>query len=1853
MKINLKKALLTGTALVAVAAFVPVKAAHAGNTALSLNGGVSGAVVPSTGDVVTVLDNTLTSDWDATDGLGDGTNDVTFTSTTGATAILFEDSTGGSGPILVQNVTVLDNLNTSTLNVQDTGGAVELDISGDITNGVLAGTNDLAIVLTDGGAGTTLAFDGGAAQSVYATIDGAGAGQGLLNVANAAGVTFQDAIGTTTLDTITIDTSSADSAATFMAGVATANGIVLGNGGGQTATATFDATNGGYTVGGAVDGDGAATANVVVQGGNTVTTDTAWGANNALSDVTVTGAGTILSAGASIGSATFTLAAGGTLATSGAATFDDGAGGDTAIDGAGTLDIGAATTVIGSIGAVTPLTQLTVENNQTLTVSAANASQVIDAGTILLNGVANDATLALTLGTNAIEVKDAVTTTTSGKGIITGSNGAMTFDGAVGASGAALGSVVVGADTTNTTATFAGNVYATAFTLGTAGGGADTNAVTFGKDATSTTVASVISGADAADTNNLTVAGGATVEFAGSFGANLTTITIGADAKSTTATFDGAVASGNIVLGGGATAGDVNTVTFNTAGGDYAVAGTVTGADAGDTDTVNINGGGTVTATSNWGAGSKLDLVAIAAGSNLTTTGTLDATAVTVGAGSVLTANGNIGDNLATTQIQFTGAAAEMDMAAGIAFHGDIDNTSGTTGVGILKSAATAIDTINGSVGTVTDSLASIDMTGTGRLDITGTVAATTITVSGVGGAIGFGDDVTGDVKLAGAGAALGFGGASKTLTGTVTNTSGGAGNGLIDMSSATDTTITGAVGTGDSLAEIDLGGVGTDTFNSTVNADAINFTANSTVDFKGNVTTANGIDFAGFTGTVDFGTGVTLTGSVVDTGGADNGTVIFDGTGHVTGDLGAVANELLAVDFNGGAGTVTVDGQIFAATMGIGGTGNTLFNSDVPQNIVFNADGTATLGTNGVDAAGTVTTTAGNNTGTLVITDVAGGTSSEIFGNVGAGGAALAAVNFTGNGTAQFDGTIDAAAVNLSGAGSTTTFNGDITGALNFAPGASAATEAIFANNTDISSTIDNTTGGNGIGTLTLNGATGHTIGGNVGATNSLHQITLAGGGTTNFNGTVNADNILYTGTDTANFAHSVISDAIDFAGLAGVANFADGANYAGDIISTGGPSGTVNFAGASNVTAVGSETGSLGTTGKGLALVTTAGASGGTHDVTVAGTIVATDIDINGTGTLTANGNVTTTLLTFNADGTLALGTGVPTGVLTGVLFTGDIDFNGNAGVVNLDHGSTVAGTISGAGGGLVNFGADTLGGTFSAGGTIDDAALTVTSGTLSTNGHLFGDIGPLGDITIVDTVAHHATFNVKDDVTSGGALSVATNGTVNISDGATLTVDSVAGTPTGTFGFQLNKVAGVTSNGQLVITGGGNVDFSASTIAVAQKAGSQPLLGGDLFVLETGAATLSALPANPVENSLLYNYVLSDNTGALDMTVTLNPSVGSIITPGNNKNVAQVILGDLNGSTNTQIIAIQNKLVAATTAQRVNDILESLQPTVDGGSMVASIGVMDSTFDMTDERMADARTGETATGMAAGDTTNGMRVWLQGFGQTASQNEREGIDGYDANTWGGAIGIDSANIMEGGLLGIDFGYGRSNVNSKNINSTDDQIDSYQLTLYGRSSFSRDFFVNGMVAYGWDRNSQTRHDVGLISGLDANSSFDAHQIAARASVGRDFVAGSTTLTPSFVGDYMYYNASSYTETDAGGASLNVNPDSYNQFDLGLALKAAWEFKGDDGSRSKPDLHVGYRYGLMNDKVKATSSFVGTPDTTFVTDGQTPGRGIFNAGADIKFMSSNSWDFTASYDFEAKSGFTSHSGILRAGYRF
>ena len=439
--------------------------------------------------------------------------------------------------------------------------------------------------------------------------------------------------------------------------------------------------------------------------------------------------------------------------------------------------------------------------------------------------------------------------------------------------------------------------------------------------------------------------------------------------------------------------------------------------------------------------------------------------------------------------------------------------------------------------------------------------------------------------------------------------------------------TIDGDVGESNKkLADINAGANGSSSsFGGDVYATNMDITGTGSVTLNGDsrITTMN---FAG-DGSLSIANARTLEGNVT-TDTANTGTLIFEGDGAVTGNVGALGagNELKLVTVN--AGDVTTDGDIAATTVN------------------FSGDGSLSVA-DGHTLEGNVTTGAAD-TGKLIFEGA--GTMTGDIGNRAGNKLNLVQVN---SGTVTTSGDIAAKRVSFVGDG-VLDVGGDAT-----------------------LDSVTNTTLTNSMGKLILNGTS--SVSGNTGAAGAmLREIEMDVALTAaTFGGDVYASTTTMNSTGSVQFNGNVTSNII-FRDNGNV-NLATGKNITGTVTTDTDDRGTLNFKGDHTTG------GNIGESGRGLARVNI---ERGT--LVMAHDIAASEVRVNsaagGAGTLTVSGNRTIYGdLTVLDSGVLNLGANTLT--LDGA-GAGSGSYNQQAGstLVLAINGATVFGNIVGAGNAVV---------------------------------------------------------------------------------------------------------------------------------------------------------------------------------------------------------------------------------------------------------------------------------------------------------------------------------------------------------------------------------------------------------------------------------------------------------------------------------------------------------------------------------------------------------------------------------------
>lgn len=1027
-----------------------------------------------------------------------------------------------------------------------------------------------------------------------------------------------------------------------------------------------------------------------------------------------------------------------------------------------------------------------------------------------------------------------------------------------------------------------------------------------------------------------------------------------------------------------------------------------------------------------------------------------------------------------------------------------------------------------------------------------------------------------------------------------------------------------------------------------------------------------------------------TSTGEVIFDGGAlapATGSIVYGAVGDssdftVTGNAATLtlgdgaSNEGANVSLFGNvaAGTIiNVDsgvGTTTTLTLGNGTTATTVgANIDLDEGTAGDSD--TILNLNGTTVTGTITNTDTDNTTPFAINVDA---NSSLDGNVDL--TTVAGNVLVDDGVTL---SVGAATFDVLAAGTVVLGDGATDGATLVFDGTTAqAVTGVIDGDADFLSTVSIT---NTTDVVTFNQA--------IGATNDLGNFTLAADSSVNTAGDLNSQTITIGSGATLNADEDVTGNVVN----SGTFNIGTGG---GDVV-TGNVTGTGTLETDGSASIIGNVSQGAVTVGTAHVLTIDAGAenagtvslgtatldngasrllfisnAGGTQ--TISGSIAGDDNDgIVSFGDDTdevQNYVVNATIGTDAADiEDLTVGGNTNDDIITATLnanaYADDVDI-GNGDVLNL-HGTTYEfDTVdsSAAAAGTLNVGSGTSATTLTANGAIGGGnaltALNVRDGaTLVANNNITATAFDIeGNVTVqggagstwtgTTTVGDEAVITANGAITlAGGGMTFgdAANDTVSFNVGSNADIDPTA-------------VAGIAAGNQtLTFTVG-----SVTTMGLSSSQSDQ-VQSGDTILFVTGAAnadfdTEVSDGRIVFNNGLLtfdYNETVA-NTISADVAYANAANVFAAGSTGAGAANAIVNLTPAETTASTELAAIRSSLLGAGSVAAQQAIAESLAPTVDGAFVAAGVQASDLTFNVVNDRLEIARAGGSDTGMVAGEMGEGLTVWAKGFGQLANQDRRDGVAGYDADTYGAAIGIDSENLIDNGLVGMSFSYANTDIESENVNSTDTDVDSYQVSLYGSKGLNDGMYVSGMVGYTMGNIDQTRYNVAGVAGNNAKSDFDSDQYSAYAEFGRNFNVNSMTVTPKVLANYAHMEFDGYTET---GSTANqvVATDDVDVLELGVGVNAAWNFDDNMGNTITPSLSAEYRYDVIGDEVQTTSNFTGG-GAAFQTQGFDPAQSSFAVGAGVAYDMDNV-TVSADYGYQFKEDYDAHNVSVRAGVNF
>jgi len=599
---------------------------------------------------------------------------------------------------------------------------------------------------------------------------------------------------------------------------------------------------------------------------------------------------------------------------------------------------------------------------------------------------------------------------------------------------------------------------------------------------------------------------------------------------------------------------------------------------------------------------------------------------------------------------------------------------------------------------------------------------------------------------------------------------------------------------------------------------------------------------------------------------------------------------------------------------------------------------------------------------------------------------------------------------------------------------------------------------------------------------------------------------------------------------------------------------------------------------------------------------------------------------------------------GISFGTAGSGGTGGAGGAGVTGSNYVLFNSGTISGGNGG--NGGLAGIGGAAGSVGSMGSSgsAVVSTGGATITNSGIFSTTGNTAAVVLSGT--GNALILTSSSTVMGG-IGIDNSGTITSLENLGIITGSTFGIRnTGTITSLTNAQNNLTYQGALpasyLVKITSPSSYGKITVSSATGATSFGIATGSTVGSGTYAGVLVGLTSsnlNALTGSFgLFGWTLNNSSGSIwDLVVASQMTVlGSCMAQGNSP--AYSAAGVIDAHAN-----LLNLFSNISGNQAISNAASQTLPLLTGGSTAAVRGTMSSINNIIQARL------EHVSGRASGDSFLGDKnVWLKPFASRADQNDRDGIAGYKADTYGLAAGLDGT-LSPALRIGGAFAYASTDVNGKSaVAPQSNDVSIYQLIGYGSYALDDRTDINFQADVGKNTNKGSRQ-IAFTSSV-ASSNYDSETAHVGLGIGRAYpLSSSTTLTPSLRADYIWIKDKSYSESGAGLLNLNVSSRSTEAFVVGIDGKLAHQLN----VQTTLIANLGIGYDTINNQDAISATFAGASNAAFVTYGINPSPWVGRAGAGAVYKLKNGLEITGRYDVEYRESFLNQTASANIRWSF
>lgn len=554
------------------------------------------------------------------------------------------------------------------------------------------------------------------------------------------------------------------------------------------------------------------------------------------------------------------------------------------------------------------------------------------------------------------------------------------------------------------------------------------------------------------------------------------------------------------------------------------------------------------------------------------------------------------------------------------------------------------------------------------------------------------------------------------------------------------------------------------------------------------------------------------------------------------------------------------------------------------------------------------------------------------------------------------------------------------------------------------------------------------------------------------------------------------------------------------------------------------------------------------------------------------------------------------------------------------------------------------------YSVASTDDSGTLNITN-TLT--GNLFGNIGQVVDVDGESSIVltNNGLVSLPYDAFESKAATVRT-----FTQGATGTLQiglmsDDDGEPDG----DGNPRYGHLSYSQLIVAGIATID-DASKIDVDVKtiSGHQSLLLNKTLEGVIQAGTLVAPDTLKVtDNSLLldFKYVKKGNNVDLDIVQGKDDSgdditIKNATSKGGGNSNASAAAGALQSIQDSGIPSgMQNYFSALnglSTASQVSEAVASTTPQATAATATVSTQIINDIQGIVEMRQ-NSVVGN--SGLNSGDIAfRDQNLWLKPFGSKGTQDNKDGINGFDVKAYGFGMGYDT-EVSPKQRVGTAFFYTDAKADVNGMPQTSD-MNAYTALIYGNVPLTDNTDFLYQTGYSWQKIQTDRI---VIPAYDhATADYTSNMAFLDLKMMQNYKINNTiSIRPLVETTYRHYTTPSYSESGSG-ASLSVDKFTSTQFILGGG--AIVDYKLGSESKLVSEFHLGYDF--HHDANSVTASFADAPSIKFDTVGIDNGGWQYNVGLGYEMINILGGEINFMYNYQAQ-GVSFDNHTLSAKYVF